>query len=118
MKAIFIDALNQTVSEVNLTLNDYHEAAQKIGCQWIEVIKGLPSDAVLLVDEEAALYNIPYAFTISISIPGLKIIHFPIRGSALVVGLGGSEHTDSPLSTEEVQRLMEWLQQPAGSTVG
>ena len=77
MRAIFIDAVNRKVEEVQVE-NELHAFYEKIGCDMIEIIH-LGGEHLMVVDEEGSLRNWEVGFRLPKS--------EGIAGNALVVGI-------------------------------
>ena len=63
MRAIFIDAVNRKVEEVQVE-NELHAFYKKIGCDMIEVVP-LGNDFLLICDEEGRLRNLKVGFRLA-----------------------------------------------------
>ena len=79
MKAIFIDAVNRTVTEIQIE-NDLHAFYGKIGCEMIQMLD-LSKNHVCLVDEEGKLRDWKAGFRLAGS--------STLAGNALIVGTDG-----------------------------
>ncbi len=90
MKAIKIKG--RTVSEVEI--ENTLEALQAAVDGYIETVTLIPGKAVMIVNEEGLLRNLPPNPAASM-IAGTKIV-----GPALIVGVDGDEFTDVPEDVE------------------
>jgi len=100
MRAIFIDAVNRKVEEVQIE-NNLHAFYDKIGCELIEVLN-IGGKHLALVDEEGKLRDWKVGF------------RFPkgegIAGNALIVGDDGeSDFTDAAAPVEQFQMRVQFL---------
>lgn len=100
MKAIFINVVEKTVTEVNVenTLQDFYERLQ---CRLIEIIP-LGRKQLLVVDEEGLCKtHVPGYFRFK----GHSMI---IAGHALVVSERGEDFSDVRVSAEQIRELLEF----------
>lgn len=101
MKAIKIDAVTQTVTEVQYS-GDFRDIYRIIGCQCFDVV-GLENGDVCFVDDEG-LYN-------HIDFFELPNTHQPLAGNGLIVGTDGeSGESVACLSTiEDIKEQVTFL---------
>jgi hypothetical protein len=100
MKAIKIDAITQTVSEI--TIDIWSEIAPAIGCDLFDCVCLSPTET-LYCDDEGLLKN-PEHF---IQIRGYPQ---PLAGSALILGSDEEgESVDTKLTIEQVQKMVTFL---------
>lgn len=94
MKGLFIVDLKVKPVDIENTL----EALQKAVDGYIETVPILPGEAVMIVNEEGRLREMPVNVVASI-VSGKHIV-----GPALIVGVDGEEFTDIP---EKVKRIVK-----------
>lgn len=99
MKAIFIDANNRQVTEIQIE-NELDAFCQKIGCDLIQCLD-LGGKHTLIVDENGRLRNLPMGFRLS----GPTII----AGNAIVVGTDDVDFTDVTAPLCLFQRNVEFV---------
>jgi hypothetical protein len=100
MRAIFIDAVNRKVEEVQVE-NELHAFYEKIVCDMIEIIH-LGGEHLMVVDEEGCLRNWEVGFRLPKS--------EGIAGNALVVrDNGDGDFTDSNLPVELFEIAVQFL---------
>ena len=100
MRAIFIDAVNRKVEEVQVE-NELHAFYEKIGCDMIEIIN-IGGEHLMVVDEEGRLRNWEFGFRLPKS--------EGIAGNALVVrDNGNGDFTDSNLPVELFEIAVQFL---------
>ena len=100
MRAIFIDAVNRKVEEVQVE-NELHAFYEKIGCNMIEIIH-IGGEHLMVVDEEGRLRNWEVGFRLPKS--------EGIAGNALVVrDNGDGDFTDSNLPVELFEIAVQFL---------
>jgi hypothetical protein len=100
-KAIFIDAIEQDVKEVEWeTLEDlqgYVEGFIEVAWRW-------PNN-VLLVNEEGRLRNIPYGFKMEVD---EKMGHIPFIGSGLVVGVDEEDFVSHKICLSGAKAMVQF----------
>lgn len=100
MRAIFIDAVNQKVEEVQVE-NELHAFYEKIGCDMIEIIH-IGGEHLMVVDEEGRLRN----WAVGFRLPKSE----GIAGNALVIrDNGDGDFTDSNLPVELFEIAVQFL---------
>ena len=100
MRAIFIDAVNRKVEEVQVE-NELHAFYEKIGCDMIEIIH-LGGEHLMVVDEEGRLRT----WEVGVRLPKSE----GIAGNALVVrDNGDGDFTDSNLPVELFEIAVQFL---------
>ena len=100
MRAIFIDAVNRKVEEVQVE-NELHAFYEKIGCDMIEIIH-IGGEHLMVVDEEGHLRN----WEVGFRLPKAE----GIAGNALVVrDNGDGDFTDSNLPVELFEIAVQFL---------
>ena len=98
MKAIFIDAKNQTVSQIEVE-NDLQSMYDKIGCRVVQVVEY--RNELIVCDEEARLKPWEYGFALG---------DWRIRGSALIVSdTEDGDFADTKMSAEDVAREIRFF---------
>jgi hypothetical protein len=99
MKAIKIDAINRTVSEVEI--KDWQEIAPAIGADMFTCV-GIEDEETLYIDDEG-LFNAKAFFTIE-GYPE------PLANDGLILGTDGmGESKDTALTVEEVKGMVKFL---------
>ncbi len=86
MKALKLEGRKHEVIDIGNTL----EALQNAVAGYIETVRLMVNDAVMIVNEEGRLLGLPYNTAAS------NLARQPIFGTALVVGVDGEEFTDIP----------------------
>ena len=105
MKAIFIDATNRKVENIEINFSGrcgLVEFYEKIGtgCQFVQAVPW-DDDNDLVVDEEAALRgNIRKGFRYN----GMEIL-----GNGIIVGAGADDWTNTTATVDEVKANIGWL---------
>ena len=100
MRAIFIDAVNRKVEEVQVE-NELHAFYEKIGCDMIEIIH-IGGEHLMVVDEEGRLRN----WEVGFRLPKAE----GIAGNALVVRDNcDGDFTDSNLPVELFEIAVQFL---------
>ena len=98
MKAIFIDAKNQTVSQIEVE-NDLQSMYDKIGCRVVQVVEY--RNELIVCDEEARLKPWEYGFALG---------DWRICGSALIVSdTEDGDFADTKMSAEDVAREIRFF---------
>lgn len=95
MKALKLEGV--TVSEINI--DNTLEALQKEVEGYIECLTLVPEQAVMIVNEEGLLRELPHNALATI-IAARKIV-----GTALVVGVDGEEFCDVPKNVERAIKI-------------
>ena len=104
MRAIEIDPVARTISEINLKQNPNKTLAeiyQRIGCEFVEMVY-IDEDMVLICDEEGRLKDFKGAFTFIGS--GLVI-----AGKAVVLGAKNEDLRALKDHIRSFEMLTEWL---------
>ena len=100
MRAIFIDAVNRKVEEVQVE-NELHSFYEKIGCNMIEIIH-IGGEHLMVVDEEGRLRNWAVGFRLADG--------EGIAGNGLIVCDNGSgDFTDSRIPAGVVECITTFL---------
>lgn len=86
MKALKLEGRKHEVIDIENTL----EALQNAVGGYIETVRLMVDDAVMIVNEEGLLRGLPYNTAAS------HLAMQPIHGTAVVVGVSGEEFTDIP----------------------
>ena len=91
MKAIFIDARNQTVTEIEIE-NDLYVMYDKIGCRVVQVVEY--RDEFIVCDEEARLKTWEHGFALG---------DWRICGNALIVSDNeDGDFTDTKMTAKKI----------------
>ena len=104
MRAVEIDPVAKTVTEINLTQNPNKTLAeiyQRIGCELVEMVC-IDEDMVLICDEEGRLKDFKGAFTFMAS-------DLIIAGKAIVLGVKGENLRSIKGLVGVFETLTEWL---------
>ena len=100
MRAIFIDAVNGKVEEIQVE-NELHAIYQQLGCNMIEVVP-LGNDFLLICDEEGRLRDLKVGFRLADG--------EGIAGNGLIVCDNGSgDFTDSRIPAGVVECITTFL---------
>lgn len=105
MRAVKIDPISRTVTEINLkkkpnsTLQELYEI---IGCDLVELVQ-IDRDMVMVVDEEGKCKDIQGAFTFI----GSGMI---IAGTAIILGGSGNRLKALPENLASFQMMTEWVE--------
>ena len=86
MKALKLEGRKHETIDIENTL----EALQNAVGGYIETVRLMVDDAVMIVNEEGLLQGLPYNTAAS------NLAMQPIHGTAVVVGVCGEEFTDIP----------------------
>ncbi len=89
MKALLIDAVEVKEIDIENTL----EALQKAVDGYVEVVKLLPEQAVMIVNEDG------HSRGLGVNLIASSVANTLIVGTALIVGVNGEEFTDVPEAT-------------------
>ena len=100
MKAIFIDAVNRKVEEVQVE-NELHAFYEKIGCDMIEIIH-LGGEHLMVVDEEGKLKENKGGFTFL----GWGTV---IAGTGIVLGGNSSKLKALQEKLASFEMMTEWV---------
>ena len=105
MRAVKIDPVNRTVTEIDLkknpnrTLEEFYEI---IGCDLVELVQ-IDADMVMVVDEEGKCKTVQGAFTFIGS--GMIIV-----GTAIILGGNGNRFKALPENLASFQMMTEWVE--------
>ena len=98
MKAIFIDAKNQTVSQIEVE-NDLQAMYDKIGCLLVQVVEY--RDELIVCDEEARLKQWEHGFALG---------DWRICGNAIIVSdKEDGDFADTKMSAEAIAREIRFF---------
>ena len=104
MRAIKIDPVSRTVTEINLAKNPNHtldELYNIIGCDLVELVQ-IDADMVMVCDEEGKCKTVQGAFTFI----GSGMI---IAGTAIILGGNGNRFKVLPENLASFQMMTEWV---------
>lgn len=105
MRAVKIDPISRTVTEINLkkkpnsTLQELYEI---IGCDLVELVQ-IDRDMVMVVDEEGKCKDVQEAFTFI----GWGM---SIAGTAIILGGSGERFKALPENLASFQMMTEWVE--------
>ena len=105
MRAVKIDSVSRTVTEINLKKNPnrtLEELYEIIGCDLVELVQ-IDADMVMVVDEEGKCRIVQGAFTFI----GSGII---IAGTAIILGGNGNKFKALPENLASFQMMTEWVE--------
>ena len=105
MRAVKIDPVSRTVTEINLTKNPnrtLEELCEIIGCDLVELIQ-IDTDMVMVVDEEGKCKDIQGAFTFI----GWGTV---IAGTAIILGGSGDRFKALPENLASFKMMTEWVE--------
>ena len=105
MRAVKIDPVSRTVTEINLKKNPnstFAELYEIIGCNLVEIVQ-IDADMVMVCDEEGKCKNIQGAFTFIGS--GMIIV-----GTAIILGGNGNRFKTLPENLASFQMMTEWVE--------
>lgn len=105
MRAVKIDPVSRTVTEINLKKNPnstLQELYSIIGCDLVELIQ-IDEDMVMVVDEEGKCKDVRGAFTFI----GSGMI---IAGTAIILGGSGERFKALPENLASFQMMTEWVE--------
>ena len=104
MRAVEIDPVAKTVTEINLTQNPNKTLAeiyQRIGCEFVEMVY-IDEDMVLICDESGRLKDFKGAFTFI----GSDMV---IAGKALILGAKNEDLRGLKEHVRSFEMMTEWL---------
>ena len=105
MRAVKIDPVSRTVTEINLAKNPNRtldELYSIIGCELVELVQ-IDADMVMVCDEEGKCKTVQGAFTFI----GSGII---IAGTAIILGGNGNRFKALPENLVSFQMMTEWVE--------
>ena len=105
MRAVKIDPVNRTVTEINLKKNPNNtlqELYEIIGCDLVELVQ-IDRDMVMVCDEEGKCKDVQGAFTFI----GSGLI---IAGTAIILGGNGNRFKALPENLTSFQMMTEWVE--------
>ena len=105
MRAVKIDPVRRTVTEINLKKNPNRtldELYSIIGCDLVELVQ-IDADMVMVCDEEGKCKTVQGAFTFI----GSGII---IAGTAIILGGNGDRLKALPENLASFQMMTEWVE--------
>ena len=105
MRAVKINPVSRTVTEVDLKKNPNHtfeELYEIIGCDLVELVQ-IDADMVMIVDEEGKCKNIQGAFTFI----GWGTV---IAGTAIILGGRGDRFKALPENLASFKMMTEWVE--------
>ena len=105
MRAVKIDPVSRTVTEINLKKNPNNtlqELYEVIGCDLVELVQ-IDQDMVLICDEEGKCKDVKGAFTFS----GWGTA---IAGTAIILGGSGDRFKALPENLASFKMMMEWIE--------
>ena len=105
MRAVKIDPVSRTVTEINLKKNPnctLEELYEIIGCDLVELVQ-IDADMVMVVDEEGKCKTVQGAFTFI----GSGMI---IAGTAIILGCNGNRFKALPENLASFQMMTEWVE--------
>ena len=105
MRAVKIDPVSRTVTEINLKKNPnctLEELYEIIGCDLVELVQ-IDADMVMVVDEEGKCKDVQGAFTFI----GSGMI---IAGTAIILGCNGNRFKALPENLASFQMMTEWIE--------
>lgn len=98
MKALFVDATNKTMTEIEIE-NDLHALYDKIGCRLVQLVEY--RDELLVCDEEARLKSWD---------AGFQLDEWRIVSNALIVAEDeDGDFTETKLDAAEVARQIQFF---------
>ena len=105
MRAVKIDPVSRTVTEINLKKNPnrtFEELYEIIGCDLVELVQ-IDADMVIVCDEEGKCKEVQRAFTFI----GSGMI---IAGTAIILGGNGDHFKALPENLASFQMMTEWVE--------
>ena len=105
MRAVKIDPVNRSVTEINLKKNPnstLQELYEIIGCDLVELVQ-IDRDMVMVVDEEGKCKDVKGAFTFI----GWGTV---IAGTAIILGGSGDRFKALPENLASFQMMTEWVE--------
>ena len=105
MRAVKIDPVNRTVTEINLKKNPNNtlqELYEIIGCDLVELVQ-IDRDMVMVCDEEGKCKTVQGAFNFI----GSGMV---IAGTAIILGGNGNRFKALPENIASFQMITEWVE--------
>ena len=105
MRAVKIDPVSQTITEINLAKNPnrtLEELYEIIGCELVELVQ-IDADMVMVCDEEGKCKTVQGAFTFI----GSGMV---IAGTAIILGGNGNKFKALPENLASFQMMTEWIE--------
>ena len=105
MRAVKIDPVSRTVTEINLKKNPnrtFEELYEIIGCDLVELVE-LDRGIIMVVDEEGECKSVHGAFTFI----GSGMV---IAGTAIIIGGSGDRFKALPENLASFQMMTEWVE--------
>ena len=105
MRAVKIDPISRTVTEINLKKNPnstLQELYEIIGCDLVELVQ-IDKDMVMVVDEEGKCKDVQGAFTFI----GWRMV---IAGTAIILGGNGDRLKALPENLASFEMMTEWVE--------
>ena len=105
MRAVKIDPVSRTVTEINLKKNPNNtlqELYEIIGCDLVELVQ-IDADMVMVCDEEGKCKTVRGAFTFI----GSGMV---IAGTAIILGGNGNRFKALPENLASFQMMTEWVE--------
>ena len=105
MRAVKIDPVSRTVTEIDLKKNPNNtlqELYEIIGCDLVELVQ-IDRDMVLICDEEGKCKDVKGAFTFI----GWDTV---ITGTAIILGGNGNRFKALPENLASFQMMTEWVE--------
>ena len=105
MRAVKIDPVSRTVTEINLKKNPnrtLEELYEIIGCDLVQLVQ-IDADMVMICDEEGKCKDVHGAFTFI----GSGMI---IAGTAIILGGNGDKFKALPENLASFQMITEWVE--------
>ena len=105
MRAVKIDPVSRTVTEINLKKNSnrtFEELYSIIGCDLVELVQ-IDRDMVMVVDEEGKCKDARVAFTFI----GWGTV---IAGTAVILGGDSNKLKALPENLASLQMMTEWVE--------
>ena len=105
MRAVKIDPISRTVTEIKLKKNPnstLQELYEIIGCDLVELVQ-IDRDMVMVVDEEGKCKEVRGAFTFI----GSGMV---IAGTAIILGGNGNRFKALPENLASFQMMTEWIE--------
>ena len=105
MRAVKIDSVSRTVTEINLAKNPnptLDELYSLIGCDLVELVQ-IDADMVMVCDEEGKCKTVQGAFNFI----GSGMV---IAGTAIILGSNGNRFKALPENLASFQIMTEWVE--------
>ena len=105
MRAVKIDPISRTVTEIDLKKNPnstFEELYEIIGCDLVELVE-LDRGIIMVVDEEGKCKDVQGAFTFI----GWETV---IAGTAIILGGSGERFKVLPENLASFQMMTEWVE--------